>query len=261
MRIRSLRGLVGAIMNQGGKNKSKNIVDVLATIQKIVDDEDPGVNSKSGRRAARVPLDELSSRRYAVLDDLPSCLRASGSTALVKRSSGNVVAAPAHSSELPRAMGRIMDTRITELSQVGCDVKSNDRKSKNSGRAIADRYFSAMLPRWPSAPVGNRPGDDGAHCALGVGIGSQELPTVPVNYRQNAFPVPEPQSPGGLPGLPALPMPTRLRSRNEPSNSGTAALDSFTAELLRPLVVDWVNENMPRILEQALSLENSAAKS
>jgi cell pole-organizing protein PopZ len=70
-----------------------------------------------------------------------------------------------------------------------------------------------------------------------------------------ANPVESTKAPAGVPTPPVLPLSAMLNSSSEPEDTPERTLEDTVAELLRPMLRQWLSDNMPRIVEKALRIE------
>jgi hypothetical protein len=54
---------------------------------------------------------------------------------------------------------------------------------------------------------------------------------------------------------PSLHVPPPVPHTVQPSQAGSAPIEDSTADLLRPMLRQWLAENMPRMVEKALHIE------
>ena len=70
-----------------------------------------------------------------------------------------------------------------------------------------------------------------------------------------ANPVDSAKAPAGIAVPPVLPLSAMLNSSSEPEDTPERTLEDTVAELLRPMLRQWLSDNMPRIVEKALRIE------
>lgn len=180
---------------------------------------------------------------------------------------------PATGESLKAKAGQIAKTAVTGLSdneladagRVDFEHLSDMRK-----QVIAESFASAVsreaLSRHKQSEAG-----DGTETKAASPAAVPDMPSLAQSAEENVLPpdlnnsLDSIEAPGDANTRPLQPEPDAAEGRNAlpaerppvavQANPATRSLEDSVREMLRPMLVDWLNENMPRILENAIREE------
>ncbi len=226
---------------------SPDISEILETIRQVASEEEPGVIT-SGLPDAAGEFTEAA--QY--IDDVLSPAGAQDVP------SPDTDAQPHQTSlssdTVPRRMGDLRDTRMSQLAAhawpgVGSDILDLGRMDRTCfGPVISNTTDVAAKTRRSDEQPNSDRRDAGS-----------EAEKEPRDNPRN-WPIAAPNIAGDIEDMPELQGRSAKGSSDAPEPSKGGTIDEATAQLLRPLIVQWVNENMPRIVERALSVDDPGSK-
>lgn len=285
-------------MKSNGANGSSDIADILAAIQKMAAEKKPRPKMAAGKDAISSKTDETTASKIGKatpanqnLAELPLVLRSrcEDKTVADNRPDPLRTEHTVHNpADIPRKIGNLRCNHITKMSEMAAKAWPGLASLSEQDGTIM-RCFGSVINSVQAKQPAVLPG---SAQATGCSVRDRlpELPLIPGNMVKG--PVPEPNAPGVLPGLPLIqqsgggavgsgmrrlfvpepshpvslpglpevprPNPADAAEHGNPHPRGGAIRES-TAQLLRPLIMRWVNENMPAMVERALLVEEAVA--
>lgn len=171
-------------------------------------------------------------------------------------------ATPATGDEVKRVMAPFKDTRFRQMAPASSDplqTPSPQPEPQSFGRSVD---FAAIIPGRLDVPGATAPAAESKRAETAA-----ELPPHPWSEAAGEAR----HTPDGLISMQASPLSPAFEAAHSPSgdehypaaapptpvgtHAATGTIEDTTAELLRPMLRQWLADNMPRMVEKAMRIE------